>query len=326
MISLPQLDSASSSSVSCPFAALDARRKGPVRPTRNSKLLPTIRSPRMPRGSPRSPRKDPRSPRSPNSSCKSVPFAPRLASQIPTLLGPNLSPLLLSVEGGSCAPTPNAPEKPSLGQAVGSTELQIITAAKTWQPERPCSQPCSKRSPRREPKQSILTPPLETLELPPRHNEPLLRNSNTQLVELSIAEDVVHAAGVVTIRWEVNPEDPYHHLRHWDFLALHRAGTAPGEYQASLYMLGIECGEMEFCAPLVEGSYTITAVRDLALVLRNLEDGSKKQELQTQFDNKRRVCFSALGSVHFQAMPATPENPAPKGIALDLYNNPQTVN
>ena len=41
-------------------------------------------------------------------------------------------------------------------------------------------------------------------------------------------QDVVHAAGVVTIRWEVNPEDPYHHLRHWDSLALHRAGTAPG--------------------------------------------------------------------------------------------------
>ena len=186
MISLPQLDSASSSSVSCPFAALDARRKGPVRPTRNSKLLPTIRSPRMPRGSPRSPRKDPRSPRSPNSSSKSVSFAPRLASRSPTL-GPNLSPLLLSVEAGSFA-TPNAPEKPSLGQAVGSTELQIITAAKTWQPERPCSQRCSKTSPRRERKQSILTPALETLELPPRHNEPLLRKSNKQLVQLSIAE------------------------------------------------------------------------------------------------------------------------------------------
>jgi len=87
---------------------------------------------------------------------------------------------------------------------------------------------------------------------------------------MMFGQDVVHAAGVVTIRWEANPdhEDPYHHLRMWDFLALHHAGTPPDEYQSSLYMLGIECGQIELCAPLVEGSYTITVVRDLKIVWR----------------------------------------------------------
>ena len=44
--------------------------------------------------------------------------------------------------------------------------------------------------------------------------------------------------------------------------------TLADEYQASLYMLGVDCGQIEFCAPLVEGSYTISAVRDLKIVWR----------------------------------------------------------
>ena len=43
------------------------------------------------------------------------------------------------------------------------------------------------------------------------------------------AQDVVHVAGTVTVRWETNPEDPYHEMRHWDFLALHRAENPPGQ-------------------------------------------------------------------------------------------------
>ena len=37
-------------------------------------------------------------------------------------------------------------------------------------------------------------------------------------------------------------------------------------YEASLYMLGVECGQIEFCGPLVQGSYTITALRDLRIL------------------------------------------------------------
>ena len=44
--------------------------------------------------------------------------------------------------------------------------------------------------------------------------------------------------------------------------------TIAEEYEASIYMLGIECGEVQFCSPLVDGSYTISAVRDLKILYR----------------------------------------------------------
>ena len=41
-----------------------------------------------------------------------------------------------------------------------------------------------------------------------------------------------------------------------------------GAYDASLYMLGVQCGQIEFCAPPDKGSYTISAVRDVDILLR----------------------------------------------------------
>ena len=96
-------------------------------------------------------------------------------------------------------------------------------------------------------------------------------------------QDVVCAGNPVTVRWETNSKD-LGIARQWDFMAIHPAGTAPGksdylceilvksnsyasifagEYQSSLYMFGVERGEIQFCAPWQPGRYTMSAVRDM---------------------------------------------------------------
>jgi len=120
------------------------------------------------------------------------------------------------------------------------------------------------------------------------------------LVDLHIIEDVVYASGTITVRWDTKATDLYHDLRHWDFLALHCAGTNPEEYEASIYMLGIECGEVQFCSPLVDGSYAISAVRDLKILYRNLPPGDRKRALQSQLDNTLSEQFIQLGALDFE--------------------------
>jgi len=124
-------------------------------------------------------------------------------------------------------------------------------------------------------------------------------------ISLELESATIRPGEPVTVRWETNLEDPHHDLRSWDFLALHREGDDPGNYESSLYMLGVECGQLEFCAPKVEARYIISAVRDLRLLWRNLSAGPRKETLQAHIDVHGDEHLIALASVAFRVTRAS---------------------
>lgn len=88
----------------------------------------------------------------------------------------------------------------------------------------------------------------------------------------------------------------------WDFLALHRADLSCDHYEASLYMLGEAEGEVEFVAPTVSGDYTISAVRELKVVLQAMRRGPRRDEFQVMVDLNRDEHFRVLDTAGFTVL------------------------
>ena len=49
------------------------------------------------------------------------------------------------------------------------------------------------------------------------------------LLMMVFEQEAVRPSSNLIVRWETTLEDPYHDLRSWDFLALHRTGTPPSD-------------------------------------------------------------------------------------------------
>ena len=74
------------------------------------------------------------------------------------------------------------------------------------------------------------------------------------------------------VRFKRNEEmDPDADIRGWDFLVLHKASSTCDEYDASRYMHTRDEWKLNFVAPMVPGTYHISAVRDIAYCFKVLE-------------------------------------------------------